>query len=171
MNDETQFDQQSYEAVRPYLQRIMEQFIAAGRTLRDFVDFTMEKFGDAVLPYLRRFLAELEQGVVAVTHFGQNAWSTLFGRNVTLEQRRKMIEEAAYFRAQQRGFAGGDPSRDWVEAEREIDAMLAEETGLFERGRKAVAAVTAAAEREWNEIVSSVSQWLSSHKPDSKSAL
>ena len=91
MNDQTQFDQQSYETVRPYLQRIMEQFLAAGRTLREFVDFTMEKFGDAVLPYLRRFLAEFEQGLVTITQLGQNAWSTLFGRNVTLEQRRKMI--------------------------------------------------------------------------------
>jgi Protein of unknown function (DUF2934) len=34
-----------------------------------------------------------------------------------------MVAEAAYFRAQRRGF-GGDPARDWVEAEAEIDAML-----------------------------------------------
>jgi hypothetical protein len=37
-----------------------------------------------------------------------------------------MIEEAAYFRAQQRGFAGGDPMRDWLDAEAEIDSMLAQ---------------------------------------------
>ena len=45
------------------------------------------------------------------------------GAGVSSEQRRKMIEEAAYFRAQQRGFAG-DPMRDWLEAEAEVDRKL-----------------------------------------------
>jgi hypothetical protein len=34
-----------------------------------------------------------------------------------------MIAEAAYYRAQRRGFRG-DPIRDWTEAEAEIDAQL-----------------------------------------------
>jgi hypothetical protein len=42
---------------------------------------------------------------------------------VSAEERRRMISEAAYFRAQRRGFRG-DPVRDWAEAEAEIDAML-----------------------------------------------
>jgi hypothetical protein len=36
--------------------------------------------------------------------------------------RRRMIAEAAYFRAQKRNFKGGDPVTDWIEAEREIEA-------------------------------------------------
>lgn len=44
--------------------------------------------------------------------------------NVTPEQRYCMIAEAAYFRAESRGFEGGDPSQDWVEAEAQIDALL-----------------------------------------------
>lgn len=36
------------------------------------------------------------------------------------EPQRQMIAEAAYFRAEQRGFQGGDPVQDWVEAEKEI---------------------------------------------------
>jgi Skp family chaperone for outer membrane proteins len=35
-----------------------------------------------------------------------------------------MIAEAAYFRAERRGFNGGDPLVDWVEAEAEINAQL-----------------------------------------------
>jgi hypothetical protein len=35
-----------------------------------------------------------------------------------------MIEEAAYFKAARRGFVGGDETRDWFEAEAEIDALL-----------------------------------------------
>jgi hypothetical protein len=39
-------------------------------------------------------------------------------------QRRQMIAEAAYFRAEKRGFNGGEESRDWLEAEAEIDRRL-----------------------------------------------
>jgi Protein of unknown function (DUF2934) len=43
---------------------------------------------------------------------------------VTPEQRYQMIAEAAYFRAEKRGFVGGDVSQDWLEAEAEIDSIL-----------------------------------------------
>jgi len=39
--------------------------------------------------------------------------------------RARMIAETAYFLAQQRGFEGGDPVRDWLEAERMVDALPA----------------------------------------------
>jgi len=39
---------------------------------------------------------------------------------ITPEQRYRMIEEAAYYRAEHRAFAGGDPMQDWVQAEAEI---------------------------------------------------
>jgi hypothetical protein len=42
---------------------------------------------------------------------------------ISPEQRRLMIAEAAYYRAQRRGFRG-DPVRDWTEAEAEIDSQL-----------------------------------------------
>jgi hypothetical protein len=40
------------------------------------------------------------------------------------QQRRQMIAEAAYFRAERRGFRGGDPVADWLEAEQEIHTVL-----------------------------------------------
>jgi hypothetical protein len=43
---------------------------------------------------------------------------------VTSGQRQQMIAEAAYFKAERRGFNGGDAVRDWCEAEAEIDARL-----------------------------------------------
>ncbi len=46
-------------------------------------------------------------------------------RNVTPEERWHMIEEAAYYHAEKRGFVGGDPAQDWSEAEAQIDAELA----------------------------------------------
>ena len=40
------------------------------------------------------------------------------------DSREKMIADAAYFRAEQRGFQGGDPLNDWLQAEAEVDARL-----------------------------------------------
>jgi len=43
---------------------------------------------------------------------------------VSEDQRRRMIAEAAYFRAERRGFKGGDSVADWIEAEAEVDKRL-----------------------------------------------
>ena len=43
---------------------------------------------------------------------------------VSGEQRQSMIAEAAYYRAERRGFQGGDPVVDWLAAEREIAERL-----------------------------------------------
>ena len=41
------------------------------------------------------------------------------------EQRRYYVEVAAYHIAERRGFAPGNPLEDWVQAEAEIDQLLA----------------------------------------------
>jgi len=46
--------------------------------------------------------------------------------NLAGEDRQRLIREAAYFRAEQRGFAPGRELEDWLAAELEIDAMFAE---------------------------------------------
>lgn len=43
---------------------------------------------------------------------------------VSEDQRRQMIAEAAYLRAERRGFNGGDPVTDWIEAEAEVDERV-----------------------------------------------
>jgi hypothetical protein len=40
------------------------------------------------------------------------------------EERHRLIAETAYFLAQERGFTGGDPVSDWIEAERRVDRQL-----------------------------------------------
>lgn len=47
------------------------------------------------------------------------------GSDVTAEQQRRMIAEAAYFLAQRRGFQGGNPVEDWLAAEAEVARTLA----------------------------------------------
>lgn len=44
---------------------------------------------------------------------------------VTPEQRQKMIEEAAFYKAEKRNFAPGHEQEDWTDAEREIDDLIA----------------------------------------------
>ena len=44
---------------------------------------------------------------------------------ITPEARYRLVCEAAYFRAEQRGFTGGDPHADWTAAEAEVDRKLA----------------------------------------------
>jgi hypothetical protein len=45
------------------------------------------------------------------------------GQPVSADERRRLITEAAYFRANERGF-GSDPIGDWLVAEKEVDAAL-----------------------------------------------
>ena len=43
---------------------------------------------------------------------------------ITLEERHRMVAEAAYYKAKERNFKTGDPKSDWLKAEMEIDAHL-----------------------------------------------
>jgi hypothetical protein len=40
-------------------------------------------------------------------------------------ERHRLVEVAAYYIAERRGFGGGAHHDDWVQAEREVDAMIA----------------------------------------------
>jgi len=54
--------------------------------------------------------------------------------------REKMIAEAAYYRAEWRGFCAGDPQADWLESETEVDRLIAqraaEKASLLQRLEK-----------------------------------
>lgn len=60
---------------------------------------------------------------------GQSSREATAGNTNTLttisqEERYKMIAQTAYFRAESRGFHGGDPTQDWLIAEQEVDLYL-----------------------------------------------
>ena len=74
-------------------------------------------------------------------HDGGDAEAARIGE----EQRHRMISEAAYYRAEHRGFDGGDPLEDWLVAESEIDGMIyggaegsADAAAAYERLREEV---------------------------------
>ena len=59
---------------------------------------------------------------VAVTTKPENGKSA--AAHLSPEERHRLIAEAAYFRASQRGFPGGAEVEDWLAAEAEIDGKL-----------------------------------------------
>lgn len=58
--------------------------------------------------------------------------------SVTPEERHRMIAEAAYYRALQRGFSGGSAEDDWAEAEREINSTLLQSSSSHRKSRPTV---------------------------------
>ena len=51
--------------------------------------------------------------------------ATFVGEQIIYKDRDSRIAEAAYLRAQQRGFEPGYELEDWLAAEKEVDTMLA----------------------------------------------
>jgi len=49
--------------------------------------------------------------------------------DVSPEARRAMVAEAAYLRAERRGFQPGFETEDWLAAESEVDALLSADPG------------------------------------------
>lgn len=49
--------------------------------------------------------------------------------SISAEDRRAMIAESAYLRAERRGFAPGEEVTDWLAAEQEVDALLRHRSG------------------------------------------
>src|SRR6185436_15135268 len=88
---------------------------------------------------------------------------------VSAERRLQMIAEAAYFRAEERGFHGGDPVTDWVDAEAEVDTRIrqmeyehllerletcvATATKSFDALKRKVSGAAAGARAEWRDDV------------------
>lgn len=62
------------------------------------------------------------------------ATTTAPRRTVSVEERRHMIAEAAYRKAYERQFRNGSPQQDWLDAEAEVDARLADTGAEIERG-------------------------------------
>jgi hypothetical protein len=72
----------------------------------------------------------------------------IFIAGITAAERERRVREAAYFRAQRRGFVGGSAEQDWIDAEREIDLQIAEESWIVEHRREAALPLDQIIERE-----------------------
>ena len=150
----------TYEEAKTYLKAAFEHIVAAGRDVGELVEFAFAKSGDAVAPYLRRFLSDVHEGRITIQGLTESAKLAVLGRHITTEERQAMIREAAYLRAEQRGFVGGSPEQDWVLAEQEVDERLLQQAGLVTKGRRALTSATSSVEQELGSIKDLVTRWL-----------
>jgi len=157
-------DKISYETVRSYLKAALEHLMAAGRSTHDVVEFALDKFGKSIIPYLKEFQEEIRERQIHVADLAESAKTAVFGIHVSPELRGQMIREAAYLRAERRGFVGGSPEEDWYAAEKEIDELLAKQAGILQKGQRTMASVTAVAEKELAHVRDAVGSWIESRR-------
>jgi hypothetical protein len=72
----------------------------------------------------------------------------IFIAGIAVAERERRVREAAYFRAERRGFVGGSAEQDWIDAEREIDLQIAEQSWIVEHRREAALPLDHVIERE-----------------------
>jgi Protein of unknown function (DUF2934) len=157
MSDNQHSNTTTYETVKTHLKNSLEYVIAAGHTVREFSEFTLDKFGDTYIPHLRRFLRDVSKGEIKIKGLSKTA---IVDHRVSLEAREAMIREAAYYRAESRGFAAGHEADDWAAAEREVDTRLAEEEGLIAKGREVLESAVTSVEKEFENLKTVVTAWL-----------
>ena len=57
---------------------------------------------------------------------------------IDTEARQRLIGQTAYLIAERRGFQGGNPEQDWLDAEKEVDNMLLQVVTLADAPKKAI---------------------------------
>lgn len=53
------FDEETYAQAKPYFQKALTEFQAAGKSVKDYVRFLLDNFSEGIIPYLKRFQEEL----------------------------------------------------------------------------------------------------------------
>ena len=74
-----------------------------------------------------------EEGEAASNASADTAKVNFVGEQLVYKDRYERIAEAAYLRAEQRGFEPGHEIEDWLAAEREVDALLSSDGNLDAR--------------------------------------
>lgn len=157
MGNSQKLDRGTYESSKLYLEAALKQMAEAGHRIHDLSEFALEKFGDEFLPYLERFYRDIREGNIRLK---QSVATAFFGQVVGAGERERMIRETAYLRAEQRGFGAGSADDDWLQAERQVDQLLASKIGLVAKGRKGVTSIREAAEKELTSAREAVANWL-----------
>lgn len=53
------FDEETYKKALPYFRSAWKNFKAAGRVLKEYVDYILKEFGNSIKPYLSKFIKEV----------------------------------------------------------------------------------------------------------------
>lgn len=111
----------SYQMLKTFLTSLDIPLIAVLRDSQNFVHAIAQGIGVCELPHYKTKNDMRQIDAIFAWLGRQRAKVQIFP---TIEQRQGMIAEIAFRRAQERGFEGGDPEADWVEAEREFNESL-----------------------------------------------
>lgn len=111
----------SYQMLMRFLTSLKIPIIAALRDSQNYVHAAAVGIGICEMP-VHRTKDDIAQMNAVVRWLDQR-------RKVGTAQREALIARAAYRYAEHRGFEGGDPITDWLEAEREVDARLSRDAG------------------------------------------
>jgi hypothetical protein len=117
MSADDRFDPDIFAALHPLLDAALTRFLATGRGPSAFVRFARLRFGAAVVPYLKAYLRDALARVPDPDQRPARA-------PLPPDLRRRMVAEAAYYRAEARSFAQGHALEDWLAAEAEVDRRL-----------------------------------------------
>ncbi len=74
-----QVDKGTYEATKPYLKAALEQLLQTGRTVKDFLEFAVGRFGGAIVPYVKKFEQEVREGTVKVAGVTKSTKDAVLG--------------------------------------------------------------------------------------------
>jgi hypothetical protein len=72
----------------------------------------------------QRFTSRLESALAAAAPANKSTSTSVPSTGINAAERLRMITHEAYLIAERRGFEGGDPSQDWIEAEKLVDYRL-----------------------------------------------
>jgi chromosome partitioning protein len=111
----------SYQMLMRFLTSLKIPMIAALRDSQNYVQAAAHGIGICELP-IHKIKNDVPQMSAVVSWLDKR-------RTVTMAQRQAMIARAAYRYAERRGFEGGDPVTDWLNAEEEVNARLDQEAG------------------------------------------
>jgi hypothetical protein len=78
----------------------------------------------STMPSSARTKRSRSSASAGATKSATTSMSSAVTPNVSAEERHSMIAESAYRRAESRGFQGGDAIQDWLDGEKEVDALL-----------------------------------------------
>lgn len=56
------FDEETYAKAKPHFEAAYREFVAAGKSLKDYVKFIIQTYNDAIVPYLKRWHQDLQGG-------------------------------------------------------------------------------------------------------------
>ncbi len=114
----------SYRMLQRFLSSLRIPMIAELRDSQIYVQAVAQGIGLCEMP---AYIAKRDIQQIHAIQAWLHKRSALVREALSEQQRQTLISQAAYRRAENRGFQGGDPKTDWLEAELEVESAFGDE--------------------------------------------